>query len=110
VKRRWALAWLGGAVLGVANGAARDKLYARRLGELRAHQLSTGTLLGSLAAYTWALERRWPLPSAVDGATVGATWLGMTIASSLASAAPSRKSRGRSCWPTTTWRAGASGC
>ena len=77
---RYAVAWLGGAVLGVANGTARDKLYSDRIGELRAHQLSTATLLGSLAAYTWALERRWPLPARSDAAAVGATWLGLTVA------------------------------
>jgi len=77
---RYAVAWLGGAVLGVVNGTARDKFYAGRIGELRAHQLSTATLLGSLVAYTWALERRWPLADRRDAAAVGAAWLGMTVA------------------------------
>lgn len=45
VRRTWAAAWLGAAVLRVANGTAREALYARRVGERTARRLSTATLL-----------------------------------------------------------------
>ena len=77
---RWVAAWPGGAVLGAVNGTAREKLYARRLGDLRAHQVSTATLVGLLGAYFAALERRWPLGSRREALQVGAAWAAMTSA------------------------------
>ena len=69
--RAWALGWVGAAALGVANGVARRVGYEQRLGELRAHQVSTATATGLLAAYTFLLDRRWPITSAGDAAAVG---------------------------------------
>lgn len=76
----WALGWVGAAVLGVANGVMRRVGYERRLGELRAHQVSTGTAIALFAGYIYLLDRRWPSPSARDAAAVGAGWAGATIA------------------------------
>jgi lysylphosphatidylglycerol synthetase-like protein (DUF2156 family) len=81
---RWMLFWLGGPVLGVGNGALREAVYARRLGELRAHQLSTLTLVALLGGYVAALERRWPIARASDAALVGAAWAAMTAEFELA--------------------------
>jgi hypothetical protein len=78
--RAWALGWVGAAVLGVANGVARRAGYEQRLGELRAHQVSTGTATVLLAAYTFLLDRRWPIASAGDTAAVGVAWAGATAA------------------------------
>jgi hypothetical protein len=78
--RVWALGWVGAAALGVANGVARRVGYEQRLGELRAHQVSTATATTLLAAYTFLLDRRWPLASAGDAAVVGAAWAGATAA------------------------------
>ena len=77
---RWVAAWPGGAVLGAVNGTVREKLYARRVGDLRAHQISTVTLVGLLAAYFAALERRWPLGSRREALEAGAAWAAMTAA------------------------------
>ena len=78
--RAWALGWVGAAALGVANGVARRVGYEQRLGELRAHQVSTATAMGLLAAYTFLLDRRWPITSAGDAAAVGVAWAGATAA------------------------------
>ena len=77
---RWAAAWGGAAALGMANGVARDLLYRDRLGDLRAHQVSTATLIAALAAYAAALERRHPIPTASEARTIGAIWSGLTVA------------------------------
>jgi hypothetical protein len=55
-------------------------LYARRLGDDRAHQVSTATLVAGLFPYVGAVERRWPLPTAGAAARIGTTWVVLTVA------------------------------
>lgn len=76
---RWLLAWLGGPVLGILNGGARDALYEEAVGEQAANVVSTGTLLALLAGYMWLLERRWPLRTRREALTVGAAWAVLTV-------------------------------
>jgi hypothetical protein len=78
--RRWSAAWLGGTVIAVANGAARELLYAKRVGDLAAHQISTATFLGLFAAYFAALEHRWPIATTRRALEIGATWVVLTVA------------------------------
>jgi hypothetical protein len=66
------------AALAVANGLSRG-LYAGRLGDDRAHQVSTATLVAALLPYARAVERRWPLPTARSAAGVGAAWVALTV-------------------------------
>lgn len=80
VARRWIAAWPGGAVIGVLNGTAREALYARRVGERSAHQISTATIIALLAGYFVALDRRWPLRSRREALGAGAGWLALTVA------------------------------
>ena len=76
---QWVAAWGGMALLGVANGVSRG-LYEKRLGEQRAHQVSSTTLVLALLPYTAAVERRWPLPTAGAAGGVGLTWVSLTTA------------------------------
>jgi hypothetical protein len=76
---QWVAAWGGMALLGVANGVSRD-LYQKRLGEHRAHQVSSATLVLAVLPYAAAVERRWPLPTADAAVRVGVTWVGLTTA------------------------------
>lgn len=80
IWRRWTAAWLGGAALGVVNGAIRETVYADRVGDLTANQISGATLVGLLAVYFWALDRRWPIPTARHAYAVGGTWVLLTVA------------------------------
>jgi hypothetical protein len=80
VRRRWLPAWIGLAVLGVANGILRELAYADVVGDHAAHQLSTLTLVVMIAGYTWWLQRRWPLTSTADAVRIGALWVLMTVA------------------------------
>ena len=78
-RRAWLLAWLGGPAIGIANGTVRELAYRDRVGEQRAHQLSTLTAIGLFAAYFDVLSRRWPLPSERDALRVGGAWLALTV-------------------------------
>jgi hypothetical protein len=66
-------------VIGIANGTAREVLYVDRAGELAGHQISTATALALFAAYFWALDRRWPIPTARRALAIGGTWVGITV-------------------------------
>ena len=77
---KYILLWFPMLVLAVANGAARDVGYSRRLGDLRAHQLSTVTLIVLFGLYTWGVFRLWPPASTRQAAAVGAVWVALTLA------------------------------
>jgi hypothetical protein len=77
--RTYALAWLGGPVIGIANGVARETLYADSVGDRTAHQLSTATAIALFFGYLWFLERRWPIPSRRLALRIGALWLALTV-------------------------------
>ena len=79
-RRTWILAWLGGPLIGIANGTLRELAYKNRIGELTAHQLSTGSAIALFAGYFDVLSRRHPLPSTRVALQVGAAWLVLTIA------------------------------
>jgi hypothetical protein len=76
--RQWLMAWTGMTMLAVLNGLSRG-LYADRLGEARAHQVSSATLATVLLPYVGMVEGRWPLPTPGAAARVGAAWVGLTI-------------------------------
>ncbi len=77
--RRWLIAWLGGSVLGIANGVIRETVYKDRVGDLTADQLSAATLVALLALYFWALERQWPIATARAALEIGAAWVVLTV-------------------------------
>jgi hypothetical protein len=76
---KYMMAWLPMALLAIANGVIRDIGYGRQLRELRAHQISTLTAIILLGLYIWALLQVWPLASSSQAATVGLTWLLLTV-------------------------------
>ena len=67
-------------MIGIVNGAAREKEYADRVGERTAQRISTGAALVLFAGYFGVLERRWPLPTARTAAEVGTAWTAATVA------------------------------
>ena len=69
----WLLAWLGGPLIGIANGTLREVAYKDRVGELTAHQISTGSAIALFAAYFELLARRRPLASTHEALEVGAS-------------------------------------
>jgi hypothetical protein len=79
-RRKWIVAWPTGAAIGVANGVVRQAIYAKRLGERPAHQVSTATALAAFAAYFAWLERRSPIRDRTEALQIGGAWLGLTVA------------------------------
>jgi hypothetical protein len=77
---RYFLAWFPMLILAIANGAVRQAIYARRMPELRAHQLSTAIAAVIFGAYIWFVIRNWPPVSMQQALQVGLLWLALTIA------------------------------
>jgi hypothetical protein len=79
-RRAWMLAWLGGPLVGIANGTLREVAYKDRVGELTAHQISTGSGIALFAGYFELLARLRPLTSTREALEVGIAWLALTVA------------------------------
>jgi hypothetical protein len=79
-RRTWMLAWLGGPLIGIANGTLRELAYKHRVGEQTAHQISTGSAIALFAGYFELLARRRPLSSTREALEVGVAWLALTVA------------------------------
>jgi hypothetical protein len=75
----WSVAWLGGALIGVANGVVRETTFGKRAGETAAHQISVLTAIAAFAGYFSMLQRRWPIRDADEALKVGSVWLGLTV-------------------------------
>lgn len=75
----WVVAWLGGAVIGVVNGIAREATYGRLMSERVGHNVSGATGIAAFAGYFWMLNRHWPLARERDAVIVGASWLVLTV-------------------------------
>jgi hypothetical protein len=76
---RYIIAWFPMVFLAVFNGALRDYTYGKTMSELRAHQLSSVTLIVIFGAYVWILSSRWPLDSIHQAVAVGLIWLVFTM-------------------------------
>jgi hypothetical protein len=71
--------WFGLAILAILNGALREKVYGRFLGELSAHQLSSFIGIGLFTSYIWVLTGVCRIESSGQALVIGAVWLVMTI-------------------------------
>jgi hypothetical protein len=74
------LFWLPMIPVAVANGIVREYTYGRKLPELRAHQLSTGSCIALFALYIWIVFPYLHIASLGQAVTVGLLWAGCTIA------------------------------
>ncbi len=76
---KYMLFWLPMPVLGVLNGAFREMVLRKRLGELAAHQVSTLTLILLILLYSLAIKDNLQLGNASDAVVCGFTWVAMTL-------------------------------
>ena len=76
----YALFWLGMPLLAILNAVVRERVYQNALGKLKAHQLSTATLIIIIGIYSWLISLGWKLESAGQALTVGGIWLVLTVA------------------------------
>lgn len=77
---KYFLAWFPMLLLAIANGALRDLVYKKYLGELAAHQVSTFSLIILFAVYTGLIIKWIPPASANQAMLVGLLWLVLTLA------------------------------
>jgi CBS domain containing-hemolysin-like protein len=77
---KYLAAWLVMLAVSVANGAARDFTYGRRLGELAAHQLSTASGILLLGAVIWGFGKLGPPSYGREAAAIGLLWAALTAA------------------------------
>ncbi len=75
----WLMGWFGASVIGVLNGVLRTT-YSERVGEARAHRISTVTLIVALVGYMWGLHRRRPFETSRQAVMVGSLWAVFTMA------------------------------
>ena len=65
--------------IAIANGTLRQAVFLAPLGDQRAHQLSTVTLIVLFAVYTRWLMLRWKPASRRETVTIGITWVVLTV-------------------------------
>jgi len=76
---RMVLAWVLMTPLAIGNGVFRNAVLLPRMGELRAHQLSTLILLLLFAAYIAGYTALWPPADVRQAWLTGLLWLGLTL-------------------------------
>lgn len=77
---KYIIAWFPMLVIAIMNGILREGVFRRFLNPLRAHQLSTITLIDFFAVYFWLFFRRYPPESGQQAFLVGAMWMVLTLA------------------------------
>lgn len=76
---KYIIAWVPMVLIAIANGFLRENLFAPRLSELQAHQVSTLTAVLFFGIYIWTITRIWRPDSSRQAVTVGLIWLGLTV-------------------------------
>lgn len=75
---QWLL-WLPMIVIAFANAMIREKIFINHFTEVRAHQLSTITLIFFCSIYTWFVYSRLQIQSSKQAVLVGFVWMLLTI-------------------------------
>jgi hypothetical protein len=77
---KYILAWAPMVLIAIVNAALRENVFAKRLSELQAHQVSTATGVLLFGIYIWVITRIWRPESSGQAFAIGLIWLGLTIA------------------------------
>jgi hypothetical protein len=76
---KYLLAWFPMIIIAVINGAARDLWYKKYVGELRAHQISTFTLILLFGLYIYFIIAKFRPSSGKQALYIGLLWLTLTV-------------------------------
>lgn len=76
---KYLVAWFPMLLLAIANGALREFVFKKYMGELTAHQLSTFSLLVLFAVYIGFVMHYFPPASANEAILLGLFWLVLTL-------------------------------
>ncbi|HKI77345.1 MAG TPA: hypothetical protein VKA26_02270 [Ignavibacteriaceae bacterium] len=74
------ITWFGLLIVAIINGTIRDFTYQKKIGEHKAHQLSTVTLLIFMSVYCYFIFNFWKLENETEAIIVGFSWLILTLA------------------------------
>ena len=77
---KYTVSWIGMVIIAIMSGVIRDAVYGKPLGDLRAHQISTFTLIILSGLYLWLLGLTWNITSPGQAITIGLIWLALTVA------------------------------
>src|SRR4051794_36607157 len=76
---KFIIAWFPMLLLAIANGAVRELVIKKNVGELTAHQLSTVSLLVLFALYVRYIMHNYMPASAPQALLIGFIWLLLTL-------------------------------
>ncbi len=76
----YALLWLPMILIAIGKAGIRESLMLKPLGEHRAHQLSTLTLILFFTLYTFATTHFWPIETRELAWQIGGIWFVLTNA------------------------------
>lgn len=76
---KYFLCWFPMLLLAIINGVGRDLGYKKYVGELTAHQISTGTLIILFGFYIWFIGNKFPFDSERQAIFIGFFWLILTL-------------------------------
>ena len=77
---KYVLAWVPMVPIAIGNGVLRQIGYARRVGELTAHQISTASAIVLFGIYIWFVIRALRPASGRQAIAIGIVWLALTVA------------------------------
>lgn len=80
MSNRYFLLWLPMIALAFANAAIRQLLFIKYFTELRAHQLSTITLMSFCSVYVWLIYSFLNIQKSGQAFRIGLVWMILTIA------------------------------
>src|SRR3989339_1625872 len=72
--------WFPLVIIAVINGAVRESIYKKSLGDLFAHQISTATGLIIFTIYFWIIFNSWKIESSNQALLIGLMWFCLTEA------------------------------
>lgn len=77
---RHLLLWLAMIILAFGNATIRELVFVKHLNEMRAHQLSTVTLIIFCSIYTWFVFPLLHIQKPVQAILIGFVWVLLTVA------------------------------
>ena len=76
---KYVIAWFPMIVIAIVNGLFREKFLANHFNELRAHQLSTASMIVLFGIYVWIIFKIWVPISSSTAIIIGLIWLVLTV-------------------------------
>jgi hypothetical protein len=77
---KYILAWVPMVLIAIGNASLREGVFAKRLSELHAHQLSTASGVILFGIYIWVITRFIKPETGGQALIIGLIWLGFTLA------------------------------